>query len=200
MWVEVTFDRLTEQEKKTWKKYVQDDNTFCFRKTARYTDEGKVNVAYNGYVSEPEEEWLKADNAGNYTNREAASRTPLNNYLEPGRLSAAKIQAIQQQYIDAHREDLKFRKVFEQGPVARPEKRCGGYPTGVLPCSRCPRFERRVKSQKHGALWKTPYLCSYRNGLCGLTLPRHSGTTWQANRSSQCRTGQQRPPPAACRA
>ncbi|MCY4332231.1 MAG: AAA family ATPase [Cyanobacteria bacterium MAG CAR1_bin_15] len=117
MWVEVTFDRLTEQEKKTWKKYVQDDNTFCFRKTARYIDEGKVNVAYNGYVSEPEKEWLKADNVVKYMNREAASRTPLNNYLEPGRLSAAKIQAIQQKYIDAHREDLEFRKVFEQGPL-----------------------------------------------------------------------------------
>ena len=117
-WVEITFNQLTEQEKETWKKYVQGDGTFCFRKTATYADEGKVDVAYNGHVSEPEEEWLKADNAGNYTNREAVSKTLLNDYVpESGRLSISKIQEAQQQYIEVHRADLVFQKDLEEGPL-----------------------------------------------------------------------------------
>ncbi len=119
MWVEVTFDRLTEQENTTWSKYVQDDGTFCVRKTAKYDNEDEtIDVIYNGYVSEPNEEWLKADNARNYMNREAISKTPLKDYVpESGRLSTAKIQEAQQQYIEKHRADLVFQKDLEQGPL-----------------------------------------------------------------------------------
>ena len=118
MWVEVTFDRLTEQESTTWKKYVRADSTFRFRKTARYDDEGKIVVTYNGYVSEPEEEWLKADNASNYTNRVAVGKTLLSAHVpESGRISKAHIEEAQRQYIKKHRADLTFHEALEEGPL-----------------------------------------------------------------------------------
>lgn len=118
IWVEVSFDRLTDQEKTTWRKYVQADGTFRFRKTASFDDEGKVNVKYNGYVSEPDEEWLKADNANNYTNWSAVSETPLGSYiLKSGRIAKAKIEEAQEQYIKEHSTDLNFSVALEEGPL-----------------------------------------------------------------------------------
>ncbi len=118
MWVEVSFDRLTEQESTTWKKYVRADGTFRFRKTAKFDDEGKIVVAYNGYVSEPEEEWLRADNAGNYTKRDAVFETPLSALVpSSGRLSKAHIEEAQRQYIGDHRADLVFHEALEEGPL-----------------------------------------------------------------------------------
>jgi len=120
IWVEVTFDRLTDQENTTWKKYVQDNGTFCFRKTARYyVDENKIDVAYNGYISEPEEEWLKADNASNYTSRDKVSETPLKDYISKstGRITKADIENAQDQYKENHHAELVFHRVLEQGPL-----------------------------------------------------------------------------------
>ena len=118
MWVEVSFDRLTTQEKITWKKYIQSDGIFRFRKSAKFDDEGKVAVAYNGYVSEPEEEWLKTGNSGNYTKRDEVSETPLRDYVpEKGRIFKSHIEDAQQQYIEEHRTDLKFHEFLEGGPL-----------------------------------------------------------------------------------
>ena len=118
VWVEVTFDQLTKQESTTWKKYVRADDTFRFRKTAQYDDDGKIAVAYNGYVSEPEEEWLKSDNAGNYTSRAAVDETPLSTHVpESGRLSKALIGEAQRQYIEGHLEELTFHETLEEGPL-----------------------------------------------------------------------------------
>ena len=118
IWVEVTFGRLTDQEKTTWRKYVQADDTFCFRKTASIDDEGRANVKYNGYVSEPNEEWLKADNAGNYARRDLVSKTPLSSYVpESGRIGKPKIETAQKQYIEDHRADLTFSVALEEGPL-----------------------------------------------------------------------------------
>ena len=118
MWVGVTFDGLTEQESTTWKKYVRADGTFRFRKTARYDDEVKIVVAYNGYVSEPEEEWLKADNANKYVKRETVEKTPLSAHVpESGRISKAEIEQAQLQYIEEHGADLTFHEALEEGPL-----------------------------------------------------------------------------------
>ena len=118
IWVEVSFDRLTEQESTTWKKYVRADGTFRFRKTAKFDDEEKTVVAYNGYVSEPEQEWLKANNARNYTRRDTVSETPLSGYVpESGRLTKAHIEEAQRQYIEDHHADLIFHESLEEGPL-----------------------------------------------------------------------------------
>ena len=118
IWVEVSFDRLTSQESTTWKKYVRADGTFRFRKTVKFDDEGRSVVAYNGYVSEPEDEWLKADNAGNYAKRDAVSETPLSAHVpESGRITKAHIEEAQRQYIAEHRADLIFHEALEEGPL-----------------------------------------------------------------------------------
>ncbi len=118
IWVEVSFGRLTDQEKTTWRKYVQADGIFCFRKTASFDDEDRVDVKYNGYVSEPNEEWLKADNVRNYMKRDVVSGTPLSPYIpESGRVTKAMIVAAQEQYIREHSEDLNFRVALEEGPL-----------------------------------------------------------------------------------
>ena len=118
LWVEVAFDRLTEQESTTWKKYVLADGTFRFRKSATFDDGGRVSIAYNGYVSEPEEEWLQADNVSNYTSRDAVSDTRLSAYVpEKGRVTKADIEKAQQQYIEEHRRDLTFHETLEEGPL-----------------------------------------------------------------------------------
>ncbi len=118
IWVEVSFNRLTDQEKTTWKKYVQADGTFCFRRTASFEDEDKIDVKYNGYVSEPNEEWLKADNVSNYMNRSTVSETPLESYIpKSGRITKAIIVDAQEEYIIEHMADLDFSVALEEGPL-----------------------------------------------------------------------------------
>ena len=79
-WVEMTFSRLTDQEKNTFKRYVLSDDTICIRKTARLSD-GNVEVSYNGWVEEPEQDWLRAENASKYNSRDKVNTTPLCNLV-----------------------------------------------------------------------------------------------------------------------
>ncbi|MFZ6034059.1 MAG: ATP-dependent nuclease [Melioribacter sp.] len=128
-WVEITFHELTEQEKNTFKKYVQSDGTICVRKTARIQN-GIIESFYNGYVEQPDVEWLNSDNAGDYTSREVVNQTPLKDLIPPsGRVTKANIEEAQQQYIEQHREELKFTRDLEKGPLLG-QKNVGG---GVLP-------------------------------------------------------------------
>ena len=131
IYVEISFDRLTEQEKTTWKKYVREENgSFCFRKTATFDDKGKATVVYNGYLSEPTEEWLQAGNAGNYTNRNVVSKTPLIEYVrDKGRISKSDIEQAQKRYIEEHRANLEFLNALETTPLLG----SGNVAAGLLP-------------------------------------------------------------------
>jgi len=129
IWVEMTFEELTDQEKNTFKRYVLSDDTICIRKSARL-DEGSVITSYNGWVEEAQQEWLKADNAGDYTTRAAVNETPLCDLVPAtGRVTRAMIEDAQTQYIEAHREELEFSRVLETGPLLG-QRNVGG---GVLP-------------------------------------------------------------------
>ena len=128
-WVEMTFHELTEQEKKTFNKYVLYDGTICIRKTARLQN-GSIEVFYNGYVEQASEEWLHADKAGAYTSREKINQTPLKDLVAPsGRLTKTDIESAQREYIEQHRNELKFSRALEKGPLLG-QKNVGG---GVLP-------------------------------------------------------------------
>ncbi len=116
LWVELIFTDLTAQEKITFKKYVRSDETVRVRKTATWGEDGKVAIQYNGYLEEPTEAWLQSDNAANYIKRDIADATPLAPLLPSGRLSKAKIQETQQQYIREHREELAFVEQMETTP------------------------------------------------------------------------------------
>ncbi|HHZ11599.1 MAG TPA: AAA family ATPase [Acholeplasmataceae bacterium] len=129
MWIEMTFHELTDQEKNTFKRYVLSDDTICIRKTARIKN-GEIEVVYSGYVEQPDEEWLRADKAGEYATREKINETPLKDLVAPsGRLSKPAVEEAQQKYIEQHRSELKFTKTLEAGPLLG-QKNVGG---GVLP-------------------------------------------------------------------
>jgi putative ATP-dependent endonuclease of OLD family len=116
-WVEMTFHELTEQERNTFQRYVLPDDTVCFRKTARFGEEN-VEVVLNGYVDQPCEEWLYTENAGNYTSRDAINQTPLKDLVpSSGHLTRRNVEEAQQQYIDEHKNELKFQKMLESGPL-----------------------------------------------------------------------------------
>jgi hypothetical protein len=130
LWVELTFHELTEQELITFKKYLRPDSCFCVRKTARLNESGAIEVSYNGYVTEPEEWWLKGDSVTRLTSREEVQGTPLSTLVPPtGRLKKALIEENQTQYIATHAAELIFTETLETGPFLG-QKNIGG---GVLP-------------------------------------------------------------------
>ena len=115
IWVELTFEGLTDQEATTWKKYVQPEGGFSFRKTAILNEGGSIDVSYNGYILEPEDEWLKSDNVGNYTNRRAINETPLKEFIPAsGRISRNDVTEAQRQYIETNGKNLNFRHTLEK--------------------------------------------------------------------------------------
>ena len=129
LWVELTFSDLTEQERNTFKRYVFSDGTVCIRKTARILN-GGIEISYNGWVEQPDEEWLRAESAGNYTSREKVNETPLKEYVpQSGRITKAQIEEAQQKYIQESRETLNFTRTLETGPLLG-QQNVGG---GVLP-------------------------------------------------------------------
>jgi putative ATP-dependent endonuclease of OLD family len=135
LWVEMTFDRLTDQEKTTFQKYLRADGTVYIRKTARLQDGGAVEVAYNGYVQEPEQWWLKGSATERLSNREqiqqAAGQVPeLQTLLQGGgRITRQRVTEFQQEYIAAHRGELVFTEALEDGPLLGSKNVAGG----VLP-------------------------------------------------------------------
>lgn len=128
-WVEMTFGELTEQEKKTFKRYVRADGTVSVRKTCRRKD-GGLDTAYNGWVEQPDEAWLRSENAGDYGSRDKIAATPLKDLVPPdGRITKAMVEEAQQQYIQAHRSELHFTEALEESAFLG-QKNIGG---GTLP-------------------------------------------------------------------
>jgi CRISPR-associated exonuclease Cas4 len=117
--VEIQFFELEEQDKTTFKKYLLPDQTIRVRKTAKITDDGKIETSYNGFIYVPQEEWLIPDNANKYTNRDSLNELPssFRNLLPAsGRLTKAHIEEAQQKYIEATRDALSFDIKLESGP------------------------------------------------------------------------------------
>ena len=117
LWVELTFNGLTEQERNTFKKYVLSDETICIRKTAQLIN-SEIVISYNGYVEEPKEEWLRSDKAGEYASKEKLDAIPLKDIVSlSGRLTKKDIEEAQQKYIENHQDDLQFLRRLEEGPL-----------------------------------------------------------------------------------
>ena len=58
LWVEITFVDLTEQERRTFAKYLQADGSVTIRRMARMEETGAADTKYQGYVEEPSTWWL----------------------------------------------------------------------------------------------------------------------------------------------
>ena len=115
VWVEIEFKDLSDQEKTTFSKYLQHDQSICVRKTTT-CDPGKFTVQYQGWISEAAEDWLKESNSGSLASREAVDQTALKQYVpETGRITKAIIEEAQKQYISDNRDNLSFSRTLEIG-------------------------------------------------------------------------------------
>jgi len=135
VWVELTFTDLTDQEQRTFEKYVLNGGSVRIRKTARMGANGPVRISYCGYVDQPEQWWLQAsapNRLGTQAQVEAeAEAVPeLLSLLEGGgRITKQRISDFQQAYIEQNRQQLVFREEIEDGPLLGAKNVAGG----VLP-------------------------------------------------------------------
>ena len=110
LFVDIEFSELDEQDKKTFEKYITQKGTIKVRKVA-YLD---GSFEYKGWIQNCSEDCLKEENAGNYTNREEAKKTPFYSYLPTaGRISKQQVIEAQQKYIQSNIENLTFNYELE---------------------------------------------------------------------------------------
>lgn len=135
LWVELTFQQLTDQERTTFQKYLLSDGTICIRKTAKLDQTGGVEIFYNGYVDEPQEWWLRSSAYERLSDRskieqEAGNVSQLRQLLKgSGRITKGIIESFQRDYIAAHRAELALKRSLEETPLLGQKNVAGG----VLP-------------------------------------------------------------------
>jgi putative ATP-dependent endonuclease of OLD family len=135
LWVEMIFGDLTDQERRTFQKYLRPDATIRVRKSARLQDNGSVNVEYRGYVQEPDQSWLKKSAFERLSSRERIEQEvkevpELRPLLDgEGRINRERVDEFQREYITTNRDRLSFTEELETGPLLG-RRNVGG---GVLP-------------------------------------------------------------------
>lgn len=111
-YLEIKFSDLDDNDKITFKKYLDSNNSIKVRKVLT-TD---LKFSYHGYFESPNEDWLNTANSGNYTNRESISDSPLNDFIPAsGRITKALVEKAQTDYILANSEELEFDYKLEEG-------------------------------------------------------------------------------------
>ena len=111
LFVDIEFSELDDQDKKTFEKYVTQQETIKVRKVAYLGG----SFEYKGWIQNCSEDYLKEENAGNYTSRETANSLPFYPYLpSTGRLSKQQIIEAQQKYIQSNIENLTFSYQLEK--------------------------------------------------------------------------------------
>lgn len=105
LWVEIEFSEINEQEKQTFLKYVTADNKIKVRKTSNKTD----GIKYNGYLQNPNLAWLQEAHFSEYTNRDAVSILPINEFLpSSGRLTKEIYSTAVTRYITEKISEIEF--------------------------------------------------------------------------------------------
>lgn len=111
LFVDIEFSELDEQDKKTFEKYITQQETIKVRKVAYLGG----SFEYKGWIQNCSEDYLKEENAGNYTSRETANSLPFYPYLSPtGKLTKQQIIEAQQKYIQSNIENLTFSYELEK--------------------------------------------------------------------------------------
>ena len=129
LWVQMSFVKLTSQERNTFKRYLLSDNSICIRKTACLV-ENDIEVSYNGWVMEPEQNWLRSENVKQYLSRDKINQTPLKDFIpQEGRVTKAMIEDAQERYTKDNREALNFTTKLESTNLLGQKNVAGG----VLP-------------------------------------------------------------------
>lgn len=110
LFVEVTFTNLDDFDKNQFKKYLSSKNEIRVRKTANKSGQ----FSYNGYIQNPDAEWLKEENVSNYLKRETASQLPLYNLIPAdGRITKEIFINAINQYIAQNHTILTFSYELE---------------------------------------------------------------------------------------
>ena len=110
LFVEVTFSNLDDFDKNQFKKYLTSENEIKVRKTANKSGQ----FTYNGYIQNPDEEWLKEENVSNYLKRESASQLPLYNLIPAeGRITKDMFINAINQYIEQNHTNINFSYELE---------------------------------------------------------------------------------------
>ena len=128
VYVIVTFEKLNEQEKTTFDKYVLSDGTVVIRRICQVkrTGEKKIecsNSVYNGWIEEPDKWFLQENAFERLSSREkreeeAAASPDLEPLLEiEGRFSREILVDFQKKYVSEHRSEIKFSGKFEENPL-----------------------------------------------------------------------------------
>ena len=148
-WVEMTFGELTEQEKNTFKRYVRSNGTVCVRKTCRRKD-GGLDTAYNGWVEQPDEAWLRGENAGDYGSRDKIAATPLKGF-DCHQMAASPRPWWRRRSSSTSRPiraELHFTEALEEGAFLGPEEHRRRYPPDfyLIPAIRDLTEEIKVKA------------------------------------------------------
>jgi predicted ATP-dependent endonuclease of OLD family len=113
LYVEVTFGELNDVEKNTFSKYVTSENAIRVRKII---SKESASV-YNGYIEQPDLDWLKEEKISNYTNRDIASTLPLYDLLpSSGRIRLEDFKNAQLEFIGTNRKSIKFTYSLESSP------------------------------------------------------------------------------------
>jgi putative ATP-dependent endonuclease of the OLD family len=133
LWVELVFENLAEQEKTTFKKYLDAEGKLTIRKTAELNGED-IETGYRGYVNEPEQWWLKSSEISRLlktadVQEHAKTIRALDALLKGGRITKQQVEDFQSQYIAEHRNGLTFTRALEDGPLLGVKNVAGG----VLP-------------------------------------------------------------------
>ena len=130
-WVEAVFCDLSPQESTTFQRYVAPDDTVTIRKTASLNN-GEVEVRYQGYVSEPDEWWLKGSEVDKLLKREDvelhAKNIPALQALlgQSGRITKQRVEDFQRDFIRANQQSLKLNATLESGPLLGTRNVAGG--------------------------------------------------------------------------
>lgn len=110
LFVEIEFAELDENDKSTFKKYLTSTNKILVRKTA-YKG-GSFN--YNGYIENPQVEYLQESNAKQYTKREDVENLPIYDFLpNSGRITIENVKEAQKQFIEANLDEIIFNYELE---------------------------------------------------------------------------------------
>ncbi|MBI1937947.1 MAG: AAA family ATPase [Ignavibacteriales bacterium] len=110
LFVEVTFSNLDDFDKNQFKKYLTSENEIRVRKTANKSGQ----FSYNGYIQNPNEDWLKEENVSNYLKRETASQLPLYNLIPAdGRITKEIFINAINQYIEQNHTAITFSYELE---------------------------------------------------------------------------------------
>ena len=110
LFVEVTFSNLDDFDKNQFKKYLTAENEIKVRKSANKSGQ----FSYNGYIQNPNEEWLKEENVSNYLKRETASQLPLYNLIPlKGRITKEIFLNAINQYIEQNHTTITFSYELE---------------------------------------------------------------------------------------